>query len=264
MRRPELLVTLTASLVGIAALVLGARAGYPGTPFNCADTLCYCETTSHGLFRQPVNTWSNLFPLGVALWVAARAGRERMARTAPNAALDLLGWLFPLMLVSQGLGSMAFHASLTEWGAALDAMSMFTTSGLLLATNLLRLGRLSPRGAVTLWFVLIALGLVTGLVTSNGVMLFVFLLFLSVLFSELWLSRRGLTRSNRFFRAGLGVFVTGVALWYGSAIEGAPLCWPDSWFQVHGLWHVTSALAMAFFYLHATRNLAPAERPSPG
>lgn len=255
---PELLVTLAASLAGLGALVAGAALGFPGTPFNCADALCYCETTSRGLFRQPVNTWSNLVPLALALWVAARAGRERRARPTPHAALDLLGWLFPLMLVSQGLGSMAFHASLTEWGAALDAMSMFTTSGLLLATNLLRLGRLSPRGALTLWLVLIALGFVTGVVSSNGVMLFVFLLFLSVLSTEVWLSRAGRTRSHRFFRAGLAVFVTGVALWYGSAIDGAPLCWPDSWLQVHGLWHLTSALAMAFFFVHATRNLSEA------
>ncbi|MEW6434888.1 MAG: ceramidase domain-containing protein [Myxococcota bacterium] len=254
---PELLVTLAASLAGLGALTHGASLGFPGAPFNCADALCYCEATSPGAFRQPINTWSNLVPLAVALWVAARAGRERRGRTTPNTSLDLLGWLFPLMLVSQGLGSMAFHASLTEWGAALDAMSMFTTSGLLLATNLLRLGRLAPRGAVTLWLVLIAAGYLTGVLSSNAVMLFVFLLFLSVLFTEVWLSRTGRTRSHRFFRAGLAVFVGGVALWYGSAIEGAPLCWPDSWLQVHALWHVTSAAAMACFYRHATGNLAP-------
>lgn len=254
---PELLVTLAASFAGLGALTLGASLGFPGAPFNCADALCYCETTASGAFRQPINTWSNLVPLAVALWVGARAGRERRARPTPNTSLDLLGWLFPLMLVSQGLGSMAFHASLTEWGAALDAMSMFTTSGLLLATNLLRLGRLAPRGAVTLWLVLIAVGYVTGVLSSNAVMLFVFLLFLSVLSTEVWLSRTGRTRSHRFFRAGLAVFVTGVALWYGSAIEGTPLCWPDSWLQVHALWHFTSAVAMACFYRHATENLAP-------
>lgn len=254
-RAPELLVTLLSSVAGLAALLVGARLGFPGEAFPCEDSLCYCEATSPGLFRQPVNTWSNLAPLAVAAWVAWRAGRQRRARPVPAPALDLLGWLFPLMLVSQGLGSMAFHASLTTWGAALDAMSMFTTSGLLLSTNLLRLSALRARGAVALWLALVVAGLVTGVLSSNAVTLLVFVLFLSVLSTEVWLTRVGRAPSSRFFRLGLGVFVTGVALWYASAIEGAPLCWPDAGFQVHAVWHLTSAVAKACFWRHATENL---------
>lgn len=236
--------------VGLGALWVLAARGWPGALVDCTATLCYCEATAAGLWRQPVNTWSNLVPLAAALAVAYDAGRPA------NAPLRLLGLLFPLMLAFQGLGAMVFHASLLAWAGAVDAMSMFTIVGLLLGMNLLRAGSLkTQRQVLLLWLGLGAAGLLLGAVAPQAVAGVMFALFISVMGSEVWLHARGRTVSSKWFRIGLWVFVGGVAVWFGSAIEGAPLCSPESVWQGHALWHVTSGVAIGLFWVHARVNL---------
>lgn len=257
-RRSSLMVLgSTAALiaVGLGVLFGLAALGWPGAPVDCTVTLCFCEATAAGPWRQPVNTWSNLAPLAAALAVAYDAGRP------VNAPLRVLGRAYPVMLVFQGLGAMVFHASLLAWAGAVDAMSMFTIVGLLLGTNLLRAGKLrTQRQVLGLWLGLAAVGLLLGAVAPQTVAAVMFALFISVLASEVWLHARGLTVSSRWFRLGVWVFVAGVAVWFGSATEGAPLCSPASPWQGHALWHVTSGAAIALFWVHARVNLLHAAR----
>ncbi len=240
-------------LSGIGLAVLGALAhrGWPGTSVDCTATLCFCETPSDGPWRQPANTWSNLAPLLISLAVAADAARRR---------LTVLGFAFPAMLVFQGLGAMFFHASLKSWAGAIDASSMFTIVGLLLSINLLRAGRVTRAGLVGLWLALVAAGLALGWVAPEVVSPVMFLLVIAVLGSEVWLARHGRTPFPTWFRVGIWVFLAGVAVWFGSAIEGAPLCRPDSLWQGHALWHVTSAVAIGLFWVHVRKNFVDGPR----
>ncbi len=243
--------TLAAIAAGLGTLAGFALLGWPGEPIDCTSVLCYCEAPAQGLWRQPVNTWSNLAPLLAAIAVARDAGRPAAARL-PRA----LGLVFALTLVFQGLGSMFFHASLTAWSGAVDATSMFAVVGMLAGVNLFRMGRLGERGLVPLWLAFLVggagLGLVAPTLTGNLVMVVV----VSVMGSEVWLHRRDPRLPKRWFRSGVLVFGLGVVVWHFSAIDGMPLCAPESPWQGHALWHVTSAAAVAMFWLHARENFA--------
>mgnify|MGYP002399943682 CR=1 FL=1 len=248
--REALVWTAVAMVLGLALLCAFAVAGWPGTPIDCTVLLCYCEASAPGLWKQPVNTWSNVAPLFAAVAVAHDVGRP-----GPVALPRALGLIFSLTLVFQGLGSMFFHASLMDWAGAVDAMSMFAIIGLLIAVNLFRGGALTERGLLPFWLGFsiagMGLGLVAAPVVGNAVGVFV----VAVLVSEVWLHRRDRGLPKRWFRAGVVVFGVGVAVWHGSAIEGMPLCEPSSVWQGHALWHVTSAAAIAMFFVHARRNL---------
>lgn len=251
-----LAITAAFIAVGLGALWALAARGWQGARVDCSATLCFCEAASAGLWRQPVNTWSNGVPLAAALAVAYDAGRPA------NAPLRLLGVLYPLMLAFQGLGAMVFHASLLAWAGAVDAMSMFTIVGLLLGMNLLRAGKLkTQRQVLVLWLGVGGAGLLLGAAAPQAVSAVMFAQFISVLGSEVWLHARARTVSSRWFRIGLWVFVGGVVVWFGSATEGAPLCSPQSLWQGHALWHVTSGVAIGLFWLHARVNLLAAAAP---
>jgi hypothetical protein len=220
---------------------------------------CYCELTRPGLVKQFGNTWSNLGAVLAGLLLASHAARARTSAARllrPHAGLDVLGLLLPPVLVFQGVGSMFFHAGLTGWGSALDAMSIFATTGLLVATNLHRLGALPPQRIAPLWALLMATGLAAGVVAPAAIPNLVFVLFLTILATEVVLTRRGLTPSAALFRAGLWLHLAGVTVWFLSASEDLPLCEPGSPWQGHSLWHLTAAGAVSLFGLHAFRNLA--------
>lgn len=265
---PEVWSALLSGALGVGAVVAFGLAGWPGGPYDCvAHGTCFCEAPRAGLVRQPVNTWTNLAPVLLAIAVGARAAwwRQRRAEVGrPSPSLDLLGVLFPAALSFQGWGSMFFHASLKGWGHAVDALSMFAIAGLLAATNLLRLGALSLRGVGWSWAAIMTVGLGVGLWSSDVVSALVFALFLTILGTEVALARRGRTVDARFFRAGLAVHVLGISVWFLSQVEGQPLCEPGSWLQGHGLWHITAAVAIAAFTEHAQRNVDAVVSAGPG
>ncbi|MFO0595539.1 MAG: ceramidase domain-containing protein [Myxococcaceae bacterium] len=251
----ELLLAAAVAVVGVGSVVALGALGWPGAPFDCTTSPCYCEQPREGLVRQLGNTWSNLAAVFAALVVAFLAARARDHRTLPHPALDLFGLLAPPALVFQGVGSMYFHAGLTVWGAALDAMSMFAIAGLLVVMQLHRLGSVPLERIVPAWGVVVAVGLVVGFVSPAIVAASVFVLFLTVLGTEVRASARGLSPSQALFRVGLVLHVSAVAVWFFSAGEGLPLCAPESPWQGHGLWHVLTAASVSLSVLHVQRNL---------
>jgi hypothetical protein len=255
----EVLVASLAAVAGLGLVLAMGLAGWPGQPFDCAANPCYCELTRPGLVKQLGNTWSNLGAVLAGLLLAVHAARLRTSPARvlrPHPGLDTLGLLLPPVLVFQGVGSMLFHAGLTTWGSALDAMSMFATTGLLVATNLHRLGVLPPPRIGPLWAALMGAGLLAGFLVPAAVANLVFLLFLTILGTEVLLTRRGRTPSAALFRAGLGLHLVGITVWFLSASEGLPLCEPSTPWQGHALWHLTAAGAVSLFALHAFRNLS--------
>lgn len=252
--------TTVLSLGGLAAVGTG---GWPGEAFDCHTSPCYCEASQPGFFRQPSNTWSNLAAVGAGLWVAGWFGRLRRTEQNLPPGVVVLGLVFPGVLVFQGVGSMAFHGSLTVWGSAIDAMSMFGSMGLLATTNLHRLGVFGARQFALAWAALVAFGLALGLTTVSGVTNLLFLMFLFILGSEVALSRLRRAPSQGFLRLGLGLHVTSVTIWFLSASDLMPLCLPTSLLQGHAVWHLLEAIVVSLFAVHAVTNLRAvgAERP---
>lgn len=258
----EVTATFIAIAAGLSLLSVGAFAGWPGAKTDCDTSLCFCEAARGPPMQQPVNTLSNLAVVTVGLVVAVMARADRRRRQAAGRSvpsLDVLGVAFSLALVIQGLGSMAFHASLTQWGGAVDAWSMFSTIGLLVMTNLLRLEALRLRQLFAAWLLVMVLGSVLGALAPDAVSAVMFLLFVTVLATEVLASRREKVHDARYFRGGLALHLASVTVWTLSLTPDSTLCVPSSFFQPHALWHVAEGGVIMLFWLHARLNIERAD-----
>lgn len=247
--------TLALNLLGVALFVWLSRAGFPGEPSACLERfVCYCEVPRGGLARQPFNTWSNLAVVPVALGIAYDASglRAGLQRT--------VGMTFAFAESWQGLASIYFHGSLTTWAAVLDGVSIFLVVGLVLAVNLLRLGRLKP--AQIPWF----LALSAGAALAYRLLLLPVMapLFLvgagAVVWSERSASRLGAAPpSRRWFVRALWLLGAAVLALSLSLLPGFPLC-SEVFPWGHAVWHVLCALLTGALWLHAREMLAPSLR----
>jgi hypothetical protein len=248
--------TMTIALVGTGtALALGiavGAGGWPGEPSGCiAVQDCYCEAFTGGIIEQPVNTLSNIGFVLVGLWILWTASQDR-AQGGPSRMTrePVYGLLYGAVGVFIGIGSMYFHASMTEWGGWIDLVSMH-----LFITYLLLYDVVVLQNRSTAWFLRsfavanVALGMVLW-VMDNGYGKFLFgALIVVTMVAEYRLGRRDapVARDRRWFWAGLAVYGFGQVIWLLSR-DGAPLCDPDSLLQGHALWHLTGAATVLLLY----------------
>jgi hypothetical protein len=253
--------TAAALAIGVA---LGAG-GWPGEPSGCiAVNDCYCEAFTGGIVEQPVNTLSNFGFVVVGLWILWTASQDRTAGSGSRMTTEQV---YPLLYgavgVFLGVGSMYFHASMTEWGGWIDLVSMH-----LFITYLLLYDVIVLRERSTGWFLrafTVANGALAVLlwVMDNGYGKFVFgTLIVATLALEYRLAAQDspVARDRRWLWSGLGVYVFGQLIWVLSR-DGAPLCDPDSLLQGHALWHLTSAATVLLLYRYLCSEQArlPAE-----
>jgi hypothetical protein len=229
----------------------------PADGATCLTTRCFCELVRAEGIAQPANAWSSLafVVAGVAALVLLRP------TTRPERVLLPL---LAVALAAVGVGSFAFHATLTLWGQFVDVLPMYAVGCVLLAGALVRLGWVAPRraavGGVAL---LVALGVLLWLWPESRRVLFAAVLLPGIVL-ELVLARRG-TAAARWLRLGLGLLVTAYLLWVLD--QTGLLCDPSSRLQGHAAWHVLGAAAGWCLASHwattggtahgATRRLGP-------
>ena len=268
-------------LIG-AILFLAFVTGWPATPDSCiAGGNCYCEyfdihaaeTGERGI-RQPVNTWSNLYSLITAAIVAGFLTSDRASGAtgavirSDSAIAD--GYVFAVLFL--GLGSMWFHASMSKSVAWMDGFSMFVFAGFLVFYTLDRM--LAKRSVADLartlvfWIGWPVVAIVMTIIAATGVDsailigilvgIYIVLELLTGLigqgdFFAGWLGWRDV-KARIFWLCGLGAFVIAFIFWKLSA-TGAPLCFPHSWFQPHGLiWHTFSGIMAVLLYFYWRRE----------
>ena len=242
--------------LGTGLCVALAAAGWPGAPNHCLlQGDCYCEAPRPGLIAQPANTWS-LLGFGVAgLWVAWRAGRDRTSTPGPYLRGRLYPGLYACALAFMGPGAALFHASLTDWGGAVDVLSMLGWVCYLLYYNLRSLYGWSQSRFVAAYAVTIAIGITPRLVFGPaGVPLFALLL-IAWLGTEILIGRPAGTlgisqrveRKRKYLWASIVTNLVALSIWSGSHAGGL-LCDPSSLVQGHAVWHVLNAVAGAFLY----------------
>ena len=133
-------------VIVLGVFLIFVAVGWPGGPDDCIyDTpdTCFCEAFvaaeveagAPGV-RQPVNTWFNLYAIVTSFIVALFVYFDRKAfgsGSAPNLMRSSTGvpdlYIFAVLFL--GLGSMWFHASLTEWGGIFDGVSMYVYAAFL-------------------------------------------------------------------------------------------------------------------------------------
>jgi hypothetical protein len=259
-RHPELTFAILVLLTSSAAVGIGAAAGWPGAPNHCVlEGDCYCEAPRPGPVAQPANTWS-LLPFSLAgLGIALHSGRARQRRRASPrnrmTGTSLYPALYSGIVTFMGPAGAFFHASLTDWGGALDVLSMFLWINFLIAYDLAVIRRWKARRFLAVYAGATALLMLPRLGHGPaGVPLFA-VVFGFWLLLELALSLPDHTlsfrppgrRDRRWLLAYLAISGVAFGVWAASH-GGGPLCDPDSWIQGHALWHVLNAIAFVLLY----------------
>jgi hypothetical protein len=201
---------------------------------TCLATHCFCELVRHDGLAQPANAWSSL-----AFVVAGLAAvLLRPARLPERVLVVLLG----VALVAVGLGSFAFHATLTLQGQYADVLPMYAVGCVLLAGALVRPGWVRPRpAAVAGVALLVVLAVLLWLWPESRRVLFAAVLLPGVVLELVRARVAGAAAAAAWLHLGLGLLLTAYVLWVLD--QWSILCDPASWLQGHAAWHVLGAAA---------------------
>jgi len=275
-QRVELRFSLLVFFVSFGAVVLFAAAGWPGAPNHClVQGDCYCEAPRPGWIAQPANTWSLLSFSLAGLVIAWHSGRARRAGTSSlgnrMTRTTFYPALFAGVVVFMGPGGMIFHASLRDWGGAVDVLSMFLWVNFLIFYDLTSIYDWSRLRFLATYLVATTVMILPRILYGPaGVPIFgvVFACWLLIEAAAGIASRRpglipgfAIDRDRRWLFGFVVTSIAAFAIWTVSH-GGGPLCRPDSLLQGHAVWHVLNAIAFTLMYpyLRSERSRAASKR----
>lgn len=218
---------------------------------TCMPDHCFCETIHYGAWiRQPINTWSNLAFVLVAFYIISLIGKGQQ-QAGKNILIQskVHQWVYAISCLLVGLGSFYYHASFTFHGQWLDVMGMYLAITFFVLYNFQRIYQFKTHSFVLGY---IAVNAVLGylLYAVPELRRYMFGLFVVLLLVVALITQAKLkTKINRnyLFKA-VGAFAAGMSIWILDLKK--ILCFPDSWFQGHALWHFFTALASYYIYAY--------------
>jgi hypothetical protein len=209
-----------------------------------------CETLGDGWLAQPVNALSSLAYSLIGIVIAVSVFRSHRERGAPL--------VYAACLLAVGLGSVAFHGPQLSGSQLMHDLPILLTVLFMLNHDRVILRPDSGRELVT--FAGVAFGAVVLAVAIPAVVAPLTIgVAGAVVVAEVVISRRHLrqvdiSRQRRGSAAIAVVAVVGGASWVLGR-SNSPLCEPDSWYQLHGLWHMLSALVFGLWYWWAIADV---------
>ncbi len=250
-----LVVALVTAVVSLGLVLAAARWGWLGPDVGRGDG--FCEAARPGWIRQPANTWSNLGFVIAGLAIAWYAGvRARLGVTM--GAHPGLATAYAVLVVLLGPGSMAMHATQSDFGGHLDLLSMYLVSGFALAYGLMRFVGRGPAFLAVVFVLAVVAGMAVHLRGGSvpvlghagnaafGVELVVALGLEVALFRR----RPPAPRQDLWFGvASVGALVVAFAIW-NTGMRGHPWCHPNTLLQQHGIWHVLCAVSAYLIFRH--------------
>ncbi len=266
----ELLVAVGFSALVLIPFLLFVSAGWPGHENSCVTNRapgqansCYCEEFDRADIlrhrpgvRQPFNTWSNLYALvtgGIVAWLVYKNRKSGAAGSNRMISTSLYPLLYIAVVIFLGLGSMWFHASLTQWGGIFDNLSMYTFTGFMIFYTLVRMTNndkvfyFGYPAATLLLTTLFALGVSSTILV--GVAVGVYLIAEAIIWSTMPRVRNDLRSILKFWLTGAAAMGLAVAVWLPSQ-TGGPLCLDTHMFQFHGLWHILAGVTAVLLYFY--------------
>ncbi len=232
------IVTILGMLVAILALALlfSGDIWFGLRPATClsSSTGCFCEHIGDGLLRQPINAISSL--------AFVLAGFLMISRRRPE--LNLLGFA----AIITGLGSAFYHASLSFAGQFFDVLGMHMVA-IFMIIYAFRFNK-KLDFSKTLWIFAVAtifLGVILWTAPEVRRYLFTGLIIVGILF-EFFLAIRKKSLNCRYLISGILVMAIGQLIW--QLDNSGVVCYPDSLFQGHGLWHILGAAALYLLFIH--------------
>ena len=271
---------------GAIFLILGVffafvATGWPGDPDTClkfengvlVDNTCYCEAfnlqdiISHAPgVRQPVNTFFNLYALITSFIVALFVYLDRadgktfnvIRSNSPIADLYIFAVLF------LGLGSMWFHASLTNAVSWFDGFSMYVYAAFLVFYTLRRMWHSdlffwiaypSTVAAFTALNVLVTWQYTSLVLIATLVAAYLALeIIAGIKTGKFFL---GKARPRWLWAMAAASMTLATLFWVFSQTNGS-LCDSDSVFQPHGLlWHPLAGVMAVLLYFYWREENAP-------
>ena len=262
----------------------------------------WCERVSGGLFREPLNTLSNLGFMVVGLYMFWVICNDRQNSTNPFIGITPISLLYASVVIFLGPGSMLMHGTNTEWGGWADNLSMIMFIILPWLYNIYSMSNWTSKQLLSIyvsiviiysiwrWFTDWGLGINFNLFGVSiglwaisetlyrfwtpsfrflsGFVGFIVLMLFGTLpnevfsnFSEYWwvilfwlpgllATNKPLnTRTYKWYFLGMIAYFSAFAIWL-TGVPDNELCEPDSIIQAHSVWHLLSALATYFFFLH--------------
>jgi dihydroceramidase len=252
--RPVVIAAAATLVLGVAlvAAVDATRAALDAmAPATCLPDACFCEAVRPEGLAQPVNALTSLAYVLLGLW--SLIGGVRRPDHTPTARLMVA---VGVVLVALGLGSFAYHASLTFVGQVLDVQGMYLLGALVLVGALVRRGALAPRSAPWVYLTAVVLLLVVQVVWPESRRLLFGLVLLPGVVLEALPGTTGVpwrSQALRPFRVGLLLLAVAYALWLLD--DAGVLCAPTSVWQGHGAWHVLTAVAAVLVVVHYARTV---------
>jgi len=214
--------------------------------------MCFCERISDGPIKEPVNTGSNIgfFIVGMLImWHMTFLQPFRRNRLTEQ---PCYGILYGLVAIGIGGGSSAMHGSFTAIGQWLDMGTMFFWTGFVIAYNMARIFRLHVPVFTALFLVLsIASNVLQYKFGANNT--FASLVAIAILLELIALFKRVEVVSwttTQWMLWTVVIFLVGFGVWLPSR-TGHAWCNPDSLWQGHAFWHMTSACAVGFCFIYA-------------
>jgi hypothetical protein len=262
----------------------------------------WCERVSDGLFREPLNTLSNLGFMIVGLYMFWVICNDRQNSTNPFIGITTISLLYASVVIYLGPGSMLMHGTNTEWGGWADNLSMIMFIILPWLYNIYSMSNWTSKQLLSIymsiviiysiwrWFTDWGLGINFNLFGVSiglwaisetlyrfwspsfrfisGFVGFIVLMIFGTMpnevfnnFSEYWwvilfwlpgllaTNKPPNTRTYKWYFLGMIAYFSAFAIWL-TGVPDNELCEPDSIIQAHSIWHLLSALATYFFFLH--------------
>ena len=200
-------------------------------------TIAFCERRLCAWVVEPSNAWSNIGYVLVGLWILQRC---RPWPGNPRTAIGIAAILL-------GLGSFAFHATGVRVFEVVDVSGMYLMSGLGVTFALARLFAWPATRSVTFFVgVVLASSLLMIGLGNDGIVVFGVQIF-TVVGLEVALRHANPPGAVTWLLRSVGAVSLGFVIWL-TDLHG-PLCDPDNHLVTgHAVWHVLTALSLAFFY----------------
>lgn len=205
-----------------------------------------CEAIAGGVIGQPVNALSSLAYAAIGIWVLTR-----VRHTHPDRPWGPM--IFGIALLSVSFGSVVFHGPMPGWALLAHDLSNAAAVLFIVVYDLfvLRPGW-APGMAVAGYFVSVgALGILFAAVPTSSVPVTAAFVVAAVALEYLVYRadrRAGFAHRRTLVLYGaIGIVLAVAATAYLLGQTGGELCDPNSPFQLHGLWHVLTAVAFGLF-----------------
>ena len=262
----------------------------------------WCERVSGGLFREPLNTLSNLGFMVSGLYMFWIICNDKQDSSNPFIGITPISMLYASVVIFLGPGSMLMHGTNTNWGGWADNLSMIMFIILPWLYNIYSMSNWTPKKLISIyisivliysiwrWFTGWGLGINFNLFGVSiglwaisetlyrfwtpsfrflsGFVGFIVLMLFGTMpnevfnnFSEYWwvilfwvpgllaTKKPVNTRTYKWYFLGMIAYFSAFAIWL-TGVPDSELCEPDSIIQAHSIWHLLSALATYFFFLH--------------